>query len=180
MNELQKSFIDNTISFLCHYNHNHDKLGRFAKSANSFVNGSPGYQQANKTVDFASKMKLGKDGWQGEFKFGDSKKTPVYADTVEDINTLSEIYNNQNEHLSKIYDATTEGLYNYRIDELKDVSKEDYRKNIKIRQITASKGEAHDCSIWATYDDGKREEFGEWYMLYDSKKKKIVDSQFYN
>lgn len=32
MNELQKSFIENSSSFLIHYNHNHDKLGRFARS----------------------------------------------------------------------------------------------------------------------------------------------------
>lgn len=37
MNELWKSFIENSSSFLVHYNHNHDKLGRFAKS-----NGSKG------------------------------------------------------------------------------------------------------------------------------------------
>lgn len=39
MNELQKSFIQNGASFLMHYNHNHDKLGRFAKST-LFVSGS--------------------------------------------------------------------------------------------------------------------------------------------
>lgn len=37
MNELQKSFIENSSSFLMHYNQNHDKLGRFARS-----NGSSG------------------------------------------------------------------------------------------------------------------------------------------
>ena len=39
MNELQKSFIQNGASFLMHYNHNHDKLGRFARST-LFVSGS--------------------------------------------------------------------------------------------------------------------------------------------
>lgn len=39
MNELQKSFIENSPSFLMHYNHNHDpKTGRFTNSL--FVSGS--------------------------------------------------------------------------------------------------------------------------------------------
>ena len=42
MNELQKSFIDNGSSFLMHYNHNHDKLGRFARSNGSGSSGSSG------------------------------------------------------------------------------------------------------------------------------------------
>lgn len=39
MNKYQKSFIQNGSSFLMHYNHNHDKLGRFARST-LFVSGS--------------------------------------------------------------------------------------------------------------------------------------------
>ena len=39
MDKNQKSFIENGPSFLMHYNHNHDKLGRFARST-LFVSGS--------------------------------------------------------------------------------------------------------------------------------------------
>lgn len=39
MDELHKSFIENSPSFLMHYNHNHDKLGRFAKSNGSGSSG---------------------------------------------------------------------------------------------------------------------------------------------
>lgn len=35
MNEMQKSFIQNGTSFLMHYNHKHDKLGRFAETNGS-------------------------------------------------------------------------------------------------------------------------------------------------
>lgn len=35
MNELQKSFIQNGPSFLMHYNHKHDELGRFAETNGS-------------------------------------------------------------------------------------------------------------------------------------------------
>lgn len=46
MNELQKSFIENSPSFLMHYNHNHDpKTGRFTNSL--FVSGSSKTQDKN-------------------------------------------------------------------------------------------------------------------------------------
>lgn len=32
MNELQKKWIEDSQSYLVHYNHNHDKLGRFARA----------------------------------------------------------------------------------------------------------------------------------------------------
>ena len=58
MNEMQKSFIQNGTSFLMHYNHNHDKLGRFARSNGNGagVNSQGSYSADKKETKQTSKQ----------------------------------------------------------------------------------------------------------------------------
>ena len=51
MNEIQKKFIESPGRYLMHYNHNHDKLGRFARSMGIGGGGSSGSKTSKTSSD---------------------------------------------------------------------------------------------------------------------------------
>lgn len=111
MNELQKSFIDNGSSFLMHYNHNHDKLGRFARSNGTSGSGSSAsnddwdtYSDAKKVFDSLSSKDKKNLTSNGEY----SKSSMLVSRKVLKDNAFAEIeHDPDDENIGYISVATS-------------------------------------------------------------------------
>lgn len=175
---------------LYHYNHNHDALGRFAKSVGNFVNGYYGDNPGKNNTQSFTKDELkeleemenrdNRSSTKRKVAFGNNKECSlVVENSSHDV--AKRIINDKNldNRLRKI---TSDALYQYRLNESKNESEEEYRKNLKCTQITTSKRENvsdftgsktpeyMDSVFWY----GNPKDFGEYMIYYDSKTKKVV------
>lgn len=67
-----------------------------------------------------------------------------------------------------------DGLYKYRTDNISNESKEQYKKKLRCEQMTAT--EPDRVHVWYTHPD----DFGDWYMVVDTKNKKILSGEGYS
>lgn len=64
-----------------------------------------------------------------------------------------------------------DGLYKHRTDNISNESKEQYKKKLRCEQMTAT--EPDRVHVWYTHPD----DFGDWYMVIDTKNKKILSGE---
>lgn len=174
-------------NMLAHYNHNHDKLGRFAKSSiSSGVNNS---SAKDKKID----VNLNKRNQ--EIKFGGNNKCLIVLDTnnwplskkSKDSmkKRVDSVLNDPNLH-KELQRQAADNLYEYRLNESLKQSKEEYTKKMACQQITFFDNEdgyydpeisdsGPDCVIWYSNPD----DFGDWMFEYNTRLKKITYQQSY-
>lgn len=70
--------------------------------------------------------------------------------------------------------SAADTLYEYRTDNIKDESKEEYRRKLRCEQITSA--EPDSVSVWYHHPD----DFGDCLLTIDTKKKKVISSEGYS
>ena len=70
--------------------------------------------------------------------------------------------------------SAADTLYNYRTDNIKNETKEEYRRKLRCEQITSA--EPDSVSVWYHHPD----DFGDCLLTIDTKKKKIISSEGYS
>lgn len=226
MNKYQKAFIDRPGHYLMHYNHNHDKLGRFASSNGRAIRKADKKIQRSdkkiakyqKAMDKAKqKGNTGRANYYKQYleiekynkkqaedakalnesilkdkakiqqqeksmskiKFSNNDKCDIDNGCYEDANynkTLSNIKSNEKTIDNQLRKRASDNLYEWRGDNLKNQSKEEFSKKLRCEQITIQDdNEYSDSVFWYHHPD----DYGDWMMIYNSKTKKVIDEQFF-
>ena len=209
MNEIQKKFIESPGRYLMHYNHNHDKLGRFARSMGIGGGGSSGSKTSKTSSDndtSNAKSIYDYSGPEQSFLERDQRIIKLRQEQYEmtkiknDTKRKKEALRINNEinrtaaEVIKDYKPPVESEAHYTGSKPLDFQKsstvgesiaDDYKNSLVCQQITVhapqdtgnydNKKELYDVTCWyGEQPDGPGE-----MIYYDSKKKKIIGSDYY-